>query len=46
MGIEAEIVPPVLEGGTAVSSSRIREALEAQNYEEASLLLGRTYTGY
>ena len=43
MGIEAEIVPPVLEGGRAVSSSRIRKALEAQNYEEASLLLGRPY---
>ena len=42
MGIEAEIIPPVLEGGLPVSSSRIREALEARNYEEAALLLGRS----
>ena len=29
LGIETEIVPPVLEGGIPVSSSRIREALRA-----------------
>jgi FAD synthase len=43
MGIEAEIVLPVMEGGLAVSSSRIRKALEVHNYEEVSLLLGRPY---
>ena len=41
-GIEAEIIPPVLEGGLAISSSRIREALRAHRFEEASLLLGRS----
>ena len=42
LGITTEIVPPVLEGGIPVSSSRIREALRALRYEEASLLLGRS----
>ena len=41
LGVETEIVPPVLEGGMPISSSRIREALRALNYKEASLLLGR-----
>jgi len=39
-GIEAEIVPPVLEGGLPVSSSRIRSALNAGRTGEATLLLG------
>jgi riboflavin kinase/FMN adenylyltransferase len=44
-GVEVEIVPPVLEGGLPVSSSRIRSALKAGNREEAALLLGRPVTG-
>ncbi|MDR2048843.1 MAG: FAD synthetase family protein, partial [Treponema sp.] len=40
-GVEVEIVPPVLENGQPVSSSRIRSALRAGNVEEAALLLGR-----
>jgi riboflavin kinase/FMN adenylyltransferase len=43
-GVEVEIVPPVLEGGLPVSSSRIRSALRAGNLEEAALLLGRPIT--
>ncbi|MDR2071844.1 MAG: FAD synthetase family protein [Spirochaetaceae bacterium] len=41
MGISAEIVKPVVEGGIPVSSSRIRAALRAGRYHEAELLLGR-----
>ncbi|MDR2314085.1 MAG: FAD synthetase family protein [Spirochaetaceae bacterium] len=41
MGISAEIVEPVLEGGIPVSSSRIRAALRAGRRHEAELLLGR-----
>jgi len=40
-GVEAEIVPHVLEGGLPVSSSRIRSALNAGRTGEAALLLGR-----
>jgi riboflavin kinase/FMN adenylyltransferase len=40
-GVEAELVPPILEGGLPVSSSRIRSALEAGRTGEAALLLGR-----
>jgi riboflavin kinase/FMN adenylyltransferase len=43
-GIEVEVVPPVLEKGLPVSSSRIRSALRAGNLEEAALLLGRPLT--
>ncbi|MDR0404117.1 MAG: FAD synthetase family protein [Treponema sp.] len=43
-GVEVEIVPPVLENGLPVSSSRIRSALRAGSYEEAALLLGRPVT--
>jgi riboflavin kinase/FMN adenylyltransferase len=43
-GVEVEIVPPVLEKGLPVSSSRIRAALRAGNREEAELLLGRPVT--
>jgi len=41
LGIEAEIIPPVLEGGKPVSSSRIRAALEAGDTGTVELLLGR-----
>jgi riboflavin kinase/FMN adenylyltransferase len=41
LGIRAEIIPPVMEGGLPVSSSRIRRALQAGRIEEAALLLGR-----
>jgi riboflavin kinase/FMN adenylyltransferase len=40
-GIEAEIIPPVLEGGSPVSSTRIRAALNEGRHDEAALLLGR-----
>jgi riboflavin kinase/FMN adenylyltransferase len=43
-GVEVEIIPPVLENGSPVSSSRIRSALRAGNLEEAALLLGRPLT--
>ena len=45
LGIQAEIIPPVMEGGSPVSSSRIRRALKAGRIKEASLLLGRPAGG-
>jgi riboflavin kinase/FMN adenylyltransferase len=41
LDIEAEIIPPVTEGGLVISSSRIRAALKEGRNEEAALLLGR-----
>jgi hypothetical protein len=40
-GIPTEIVPPVIWGGTPVSSSRIRAAILSGNLVEATALLGR-----
>ncbi|MDR2658901.1 MAG: FAD synthetase family protein [Spirochaetaceae bacterium] len=40
-GISAGIVPPVMEGGLPVSSSRIRHALASGEYQLAASLLGR-----
>jgi riboflavin kinase/FMN adenylyltransferase len=40
-GIKAEVVPPVMEDGLPVSSSRIRHALSAGEYGLAAALLGR-----
>jgi riboflavin kinase/FMN adenylyltransferase len=42
-GIEARAVPPVIEGGRAVSSSRIRDALKAGDCEGAARLLTRPF---
>ncbi|GHV86435.1 hypothetical protein AGMMS50230_20430 [Spirochaetia bacterium] len=41
LGITADIIGPILEGGAPVSSSRVRAALKAGRFDEASLLLGR-----
>jgi riboflavin kinase/FMN adenylyltransferase len=41
-GITAEIVPPVMEGGLPVSSSRIRHAIASGKYGLAEALLGRS----
>ncbi|MDR1353738.1 MAG: FAD synthetase family protein [Treponema sp.] len=41
MGIPVEIVPPVLETGRPVSSSRIRTAIAAGDFSAAARLLGR-----
>jgi riboflavin kinase/FMN adenylyltransferase len=38
---ETEVVPPVMEGGIPVSSSRIREAVFSGDLDKAALLLGR-----
>jgi FAD synthase len=40
-GLETRIVPPVMDGGQPVSSSRIRAALAAGRNAEAERLLGR-----
>ncbi|MDR1411623.1 MAG: FAD synthetase family protein [Spirochaetaceae bacterium] len=40
-GIPVELVPPVLEGGRPVSSSRIRGAIAAGDFSAAARLLGR-----
>jgi cytidyltransferase-like protein len=45
LGIMAEIVEPVLEGGFPVSSSRIRAELKAGRNDTAALLLGRPFMG-
>jgi riboflavin kinase/FMN adenylyltransferase len=42
-GIEARAVPPVIEGGRVVSSSRIRDALKAGDCEGAARLLTRPF---
>lgn len=42
-GIEARAVGPVMDGGRAVSSSRIRDALKAGDCESAAALLTRPY---
>lgn len=44
LGIEVEVVPPVLVDGEPVSASRIRRAVEAGEVEEAARLLGRPFT--
>ena len=41
LGIEAEIIPPVMDNGKPVSSSRIRAALSQNDYMLAEQLLGR-----
>lgn len=43
LGIQVELVPPVLEAGEPISSTRIRRALRAGEAEEAYRLLGRPY---
>ncbi|MDR2468298.1 MAG: FAD synthetase family protein [Spirochaetaceae bacterium] len=43
MGITTEIMPPVLDGGAPVSSSRIRAALLAGDWPTVERLLGRPY---
>ncbi|QKG70977.1 bifunctional riboflavin kinase/FAD synthetase [Erythrobacter mangrovi] len=43
VGIEARAVPPVMEGGEPVSSSRVRDALVAGDPQEAARLLTRPF---
>jgi riboflavin kinase/FMN adenylyltransferase len=43
LGFAVEVVPPVLEGGRPISSSRVREALARGDVAEARTLLGRDY---
>jgi FAD synthase len=43
LGIDVEIVSPVLYNGHAVSSSRIRNAILEGNLEDAKVMLGRIY---
>jgi riboflavin kinase/FMN adenylyltransferase len=42
-GFAVEAVPPRLEGGVPVSSTRVREAIAAGRLDEARALLGRDY---
>ncbi|HSV31596.1 MAG TPA: riboflavin kinase [Atribacteraceae bacterium] len=42
-GVGVTVLPPVLLGGAAISSSRIRECLRSGNAEEAARLLGYPY---
>ena len=43
LGFAVEVVPPLLEAGFPISSSRVREALERGDVGEARKLLGRDY---
>ncbi len=43
LGFAVEVVPPVLEAGRPISSSRVREALARGDLGEARMLLGRDY---
>jgi riboflavin kinase/FMN adenylyltransferase len=43
LGFEVLAVPPVLDGGGAISSSRVRKALEAGDVSMAAALLGRRF---
>ncbi len=45
-GFEVEVVDPVLIDGTAVSSTRIRKAIQGNSYAEALSLLGHNYAIY
>jgi riboflavin kinase / FMN adenylyltransferase len=42
-GFGVEVVPPVMEEGRPISSSRVREALAGGRVDEAQRLLGRPY---
>ena len=44
MGLQVEIIGPVMKDGVIVSSSRIREYLQAGRVAEAARLLGRPYS--
>jgi riboflavin kinase/FMN adenylyltransferase len=44
MGFQVEIIGPVMKDGVIVSSSRIREYLQAGRVAEAARLLGRPYS--
>lgn len=43
LGFSVYVVPPVLHGGRPVSSTRVRDAVEAGEMGEAAALLGRPY---
>jgi len=43
LGVEAEVVEPVLYGSSPVSSSRIRKAIAEARFGEAAAMLGRDY---
>ena len=43
-GFQVETLPPVLNGGTRISSSAVRAALAAGDFMRAGQLLGRPYT--
>jgi len=43
-GFELHVVPAVMANGTPISSTRIRDELEAGRVEEAATLLGRPFT--
>ncbi len=44
LGFTVDVVPPVEAGETAVSSTRIREAVQGGRMDEARLCLGRPYS--
>jgi len=44
IGFEVEILPPVLDGASRISSTAIREALAMGDFQTATELLGRPYT--
>jgi riboflavin kinase / FMN adenylyltransferase len=44
LGFAVDVVAPVMVGGSAVSSSRIRSAIAARDMREARICLGRPYS--
>jgi riboflavin kinase/FMN adenylyltransferase len=43
LGFEMRIIPHIMDGGSKISSSRVREAVALTDFETASRLLGRPY---
>ena len=43
LGFSVEVLPPVVEGASRISSTRIRDALGAGDFDLAARLLGRRY---
>jgi riboflavin kinase/FMN adenylyltransferase len=43
LGVKTWIAEPVMAGNSRISSSRVRQAIAAGNFDEAALLLGRPF---
>ena len=43
LGFEVKIISPIMQGGSKISSTRVREAVVEREFEEAERLMGRPY---